>query len=286
MRVKCGLDNIALVEDKLKNRRVGLMTHPCGYDSRLVSGIDIINRNYRLTALFACEHGIRGDAQGGDHIENCIDTETGVPVYSLYGITRTPTPEMLSEIDVLVVDLQDVGARFYTYLYSMTNAMTACASAGIPVIVLDRVNPLGGEIVQGTLLNERFHSFVGEFAVPTRYALTIGEFALFAKAHMHLDVDLTVVPLSGWRRDMLWDDTGCIWTPPSPNIPSPRTTLVYPGTCIFEGTNISEGRGTASPFELIGAPFIDAAHLEKRMRSMAIPGTGFMRASFTPTFSK
>ncbi len=286
MRVKCGLENIALIDGKLKNKRVGLMTHPCGCDSGLRSGIDIFNQNYRLTALFACEHGIRGDAQGGDHIENERDEETGVPVYSLYGETRVPTLEMMSEIDVLVVDLQDVGARFYTYLYSMTNAMTACAAAGKPIIVLDRVNPLGGDTVQGTLLNERFHSFVGEFAVPTRYALTIGEFALFAKAHMGIDVDLTVAPLTGWRRDMLWEDTGCVWTPPSPNIPSPRTALVYPGTCVFEGTNISEGRGTTSPFELIGAPFIDAARLEKRMRSMNIDGAGFMRASFTPTFSK
>lgn len=281
-----GLDNLKNVHDILKDKRIGLMTHPCGYDRNLQSGIDIIHKNYRLTALFACEHGIRGTAQGGDHIDDETDIETGVPVYSLYGETRMPTRDMLGDVDVLVFDFQDVGARFYTYLYSMANAMIACAQYGKKIVVLDRANPIGGEVVQGTLLDEAFHSFVGEYAVPTRYALTIGEFALFVKAHLKLDADLTVVPLTGWKRSMLWRDTDLIWTPPSPNMPTPETALVYPGTCIFEGTNISEGRGTTTPFELIGAPFIDAARLEERMRRMNLPGIGFMRASFVPTFSK
>ena len=284
--VYSGLDNLKSADDILKNKRVGLMTHPCGYDRSLQSGIDIIHKNYRLTALFACEHGIRGTAQGGDHIQDEIDPETKAPVYSLYGKTRTPTSEMLQDVDVLVFDFQDVGARFYTYLYSMANAMIACARDGKQIVVLDRVNPIGGEVVQGTLLDEAFHSFVGEYAVPTRYALTIGEFALFVKAHLKLDVDLTVVLLTGWKRSMLWRDTDLIWTPPSPNMPTPETAMIYPGTCIFEGTNLSEGRGTTTPFELIGAPFIDPAKLEEKMRLRKLPGIGFMRASFVPTFSK
>ena len=285
-QVLSGLDNLNLAHDKLFSKRVGLMTHPCGYDSNLQSGIDILSKNYKLTALFACEHGIRGTAQGGDHISDETDPETGVPVYSLYGSTRTPTSDMLKDVDVLVFDFQDVGARFYTYLYSMANAMIACARDSKQMVVLDRINPIGGEIVHGTLLDENFHSFVGEYAVPTRYALTIGEFALFVKDHLKLDIDLTVVPVTGWKRSMLWRDTNLTWTPPSPNMPTPETALVYPGTCIFEGTNLSEGRGTTTPFEVIGAPFIDPAGLEARMRSMNLPGIGFMRASFVPTFSK
>jgi len=284
--VKCGLDNLSMAHGLLSGKRVGLMTHPCGYDSNLQSGIDILHSAYKLTSLFACEHGIRGTAQAGGHVDNETDPETGLNVYSLYGKTRMPTPDMLSDVDVMVIDLQDVGSRFYTYLYSMANVMIACAGTGKSVIVLDRVNPIGGTCVQGTLLDEAFHSFVGEYAVPTRYALTIGEFALFVKDHLKLDVDLTVVPLTGWKRDMLWRDTGCIWTPPSPNMPSPTTALAYPGTCIFEGTNLSEGRGTTTPFEIVGAPFIDGAKLEARMRRLKLENVGFLRAGFVPTFSK
>lgn len=284
--VMTGLDNLNSVHEQLKNRRVGLMTHPCGFDRNLKSAIDIIHENYRLTALFACEHGIRGDMQAGDEVANEVDKETGVPVFSMHGKIKMPTDEMMNEIDVMVIDLQDVGARFYTYLYSMANAMIACAKNGKPVVVLDRVNPLGGNVVQGTLLDEKFHSFVGEYAVPTRYALTIGEFAYFVRDHLKLDVDLTVSKLSGWKREYLFKDTSCVWTPPSPNMPTPETALMYIGTCIFEGTNLSEGRGTTTPFELVGAPFIDAGRLEKRMRAYDLPGIAVLRASFTPTFSK
>ncbi len=214
------------------------------------------------------------------------DEKTGLPIYSLYGETRVPTEDMLSEIDTMVSDLQDVGARFYTYIHSMAYAMQACAKAGKRFVVLDRINPIGGNVVRGTMLDEAFHSFVGEYAVPTRYALTIGEFALFVKERLSLDLDLAVVPLSGWKREMLWRDTDAVWTPPSPNMPTPETALVYTGTCIFEGTNLSEGRGTTTPFSLIGAPYIDADKLKARMDRQGLQGMGFLPARFVPTFSK
>lgn len=284
--VQCGADNLRLVWDKLAGKRLGLMTHPCGYDAHLVSTIDLLHQNGRLTVLFGCEHGLRGAAQAGAAVADEVDSETGAPIYSLFGDIHAPTPEMLDEIDVMVVDLQDVGSRFYTYVYSMCYAIEACARAGKPVVVLDRINPLGGALCQGTLLDERFHSFVGEYAVPTRHGLTIGEFARFFVAYKRIDADLTVVPLTGWTRDMYLDDTDAIWTPPSPNMPALMSVLDYPGVCLFEGTNISEGRGTSIPFQIVGAPFIDGARLEKAMRAQKLPGMGFRRAGFTPTFSK
>lgn len=284
--VQSGLDNLKLAHDVLNGRRIGLLTHPCGFDSTLTSAIDLLHAHYRLTALFACEHGIRGNVTAGAHIQQETDAATGLPVFSLYGDTQMPTLEMLSEVDVFAVDLQDVGARFYTYLYSLAFSMIACARAGKPIVVFDRINPIGGCVVQGTLLDERFHSFVGEYPIPTRYGLTIGEFARFVKDHLKLDVDLTVVPLTGWKRSMLWEDTDAAWAPPSPNIPTPHTALAYIGTCIFEGTNLSEGRGTTTPFEVVGAPFIDAERLTARMRALNLPGIGFMPAYFTPTTSK
>ena len=284
--VQCGADNLRLVWDKLAGKRLGLMTHPCGYDARLVSTIDLLHQNGRLTALFGCEHGLRGAAQAGAAVADEVDSETGAPIYSLFGDIHAPTPEMLDEIDVMVVDLQDVGSRFYTYVYSMCYAIEACARAGKPVVVLDRINPLGGALCQGTLLDERFHSFVGEYAVPSRHGLTIGDFARFFVAYKRIDADLTVVPLTGWTRDMYLDDTDSIWTPPSPNMPALMSVLDYPGVCLFEGTNISEGRGTSIPFQIVGAPFIDGARLEKAMRAQKLPGMGFRRAGFTPTFSK
>lgn len=188
--------------------------------------------------------------------------------------------------DVFVFDMQDVGARFYTYLYSLAYAMEDCARAGKPVVVLDRINPVGGEAVQGTLLDERFASFVGLYAMPARYGLTIGEYALWLKDYRKMDLDLTVVPLAGWERWMLQADTGVPWVAPSPNIPSPTSALVFSGACVFEATNLSEGRGTTQPFELVGAPWLDGAALEKHMNALDLPGLRFRRVWFCPVFSK
>ena len=284
--VRSGLDRLETIDSLLRGRRIGLMTNPTGVDHDLRSGIDILHGRYGLSALFACEHGVRGNLQAGEHAETYVDADTGVTVYSCYGDTQRLTKEMTDTFDVFVFDMQDVGARFYTYLYSLSYAMEACAEAGKPVIVLDRINPVGGELVQGTLLDERFASFVGLHAMPTRYGLTIGEYARWVKDHLRLDLDLTVVPVSGWSRSLMIWDTDVPWVAPSPNLPSPASALAYSGTCIFEGTNLSEGRGTTQPFEFVGAPWIDAKAWETRLNALALPGIRFRRASFTPTFSK
>lgn len=284
--VLSGVDRIETVTPLLEGRRVGLMTNPTGVDHSLRSTIDLINERYRLTALFAVEHGIRGDAQAGAAVDTTVDPATGVTVYSAYGKNCHFTDEMLDAFDVLVFDIQDVGARFYTYLYSLAYAMEACARADKPIIVLDRVNPLGGVKRTGTVLEPRFASFVGDYELPTQYALTIGEYALYVKEYLRLPVALTVAPLDGWRREMYLDDTDLPWVATSPNCPDLAAALCYTGTCIFEGCNISEGRGTTLPFQVIGAPFIDGAALEKRMNALGLPGLHFRRTSFCPTFSK
>jgi len=284
--ILCGIDNLHMMDQVLKGKRIGLMTNPTGVDCRLRSTIDIINEQYQLTALFACEHGVRGDVQAGKHIETMPDPETGVTVYSCYGGQHHLTDEMLDAFDVFVFDMQDVGARFYTYLYSLSFAMEDCAKAGKPVVVLDRPNPLGGDCVEGTLLDERVKSFVGEYAMPTRYGLTIGEYALWIRDYLKLDLDLHIAPMSGWKRSMRFADTGLSFVPPSPNCATVHAAQVYVGTCIFEGTNISEGRGTVLPFEYIGAPYINAPELERRMNALNLPGVRFRRAYFTPQFNK
>ena len=284
--VRSGVDRLDSVAGVVANQRVGLMTNPTGIDHNLNSTIDLVNERFRLTALFAVEHGIRGDAQAGAEIGTTVDEATGVTVYSAYGKNDHFSEEMLDAFDVLIFDIQDVGARFYTYLYSLSYAMEACARGGKRMIVLDRVNPLGGVKRSGTILDTRFSSFVGDYELPTQYALTIGEYAQYVKDYLHLDVDLTVVPLEGWRREMLLDDTDLPWVAPSPNCPDLAAALCYTGTCIFEGSNISEGRGTTLPFQVIGAPFLDGTALEKHMNALALPGLRFRRTSFCPTFSK
>lgn len=284
--VLSGLDSIDRYDHLLRGRRIGLMTNPTGINHALRSGIDILHSRYGLSALFGCEHGVRGDAQAGEAVELYKDEHTGVMVYSVYGQTDRLTEEMLDAFDVLVFDMQDVGVRCYTYLYSLAYAMQACTRAGKSMLVLDRINPIGGHKHGGTILDPRFRSFVGDYGLPTRYALTIGEYARYVRQHLGLDIDLTVVPLTGWSRHMYLDDTDLPWVAPSPNCPTLNAALAYIGTCIFEGTNVSEGRGTTLPFELIGAPWIDSAALAKRMAACGIKGVHFRPASFQPAFSK
>ena len=284
--IRTGVDNLASVHEVLAGKRLGLMTNPTGVNSQLRSTIAILHAQYNLTALFACEPGVRGDIQAGAHIETMLDPETGVMMYSGYGKTHHLSEEMLDAFDVFVFDMQDVGARFYTYLYSLSFAMEDCAKAGKPVVVLDRPNPQGGLTVSGTLLDERVKSFVGEYAMPTRYGLTIGEYALWIRDYLALDMELHVAKMTGWTRDMIYEETGLAFVPPSPNCATMHAAHIYIGSCIFEGTNISEGRGTVLPFEYIGAPYIDAVELEKRMNALAIPGVVYRRAYFTPQFNK
>jgi len=272
----------------IRGKRVGLVTNQTSVIGNLRHMADLLYEasEVKLTALFGPEHGVRGDVQDGLFIEPYIDEKTGLPVYSLYGETRKPTMEMLSNIDVLLFDIQDVGARYYTYLYTMAYAMMAAAEVGIKFVVLDRPNPINGILVEGNILELRFRSFVGQYPIPIRYGMTIGELAMLFNKEYGIDADLTVVKMKKWRRDMWFDDTGLIWIQPSPNIPTLETAIVYPGTCLLEGTNVSEGRGTTKPFEMFGAPWLDCAKVVDDLTSRNLQGVLFRQAYFIPTFSK
>lgn len=277
--------------DLLTDKRIGLITNHAGVNKRLESTVDLLAKHpaVRLTALFAPEHGLRGDVQAGESVETFTDERTGLPVYSLYGptrATRKPTAAMIKDVDVLVCDLQDGGSRYFTYLSTMGYAMEAAAEQGIPFVVLDRPNPIGGMAVEGNVLDEEFRSFVGAYALPIRHGLTFGELARLINEAYGIGAELIVVPMDGWRRDMYFWDTGMPWVQPSPNVPTPATLVVYPGTCLFEGTNLSEGRGTTRPFEWLGAPWLDAHAWAETMNRLDLPGVRFRPVFFTPTFSK
>ncbi|MEO8777845.1 MAG: DUF1343 domain-containing protein [Rhodanobacter sp.] len=274
--------------DLIEGKHVGLITNPTGVDRRLVSDIDLIAQvpGVHLVALFGPEHGIRGAHQAGAQVGLYRDPQTGTPVYSLYGKDREPTPQMLKGVDVLVFDIQPVGTRFYTYLYTMADAMKAAAKAHIPFVVLDRPDPLGGIEVQGPVLEPEYASFVGQYPIALRYGMTVGELAMLFNTEFHIGADLTVVKMRGWKRSMYYDETRLQFVMPSPNMPTPTTALVYPGFGLVEGTNVSEGRGTTRPFELIGAPWIDAAKLADALNKAHLPGAWFRPVHFTSTFSK
>jgi uncharacterized protein YbbC (DUF1343 family) len=274
--------------DLVRGKHVGLITNPTGVDRELVSDVDLLAHapGVQLVALFGPEHGIRGAHQAGASVGSYRDPVTGLPVYSLYGKARQPTPAMLKGVDVLVFDIQAVGTRFYTYLYTMADAMKAAAAAHIPIIVLDRPNPIGGIAVQGPVLDPKFASFVGEYPIPLRYGMTIGELAELFNHEFHIGADLTVVQMHGWKRSMYYNDTPLQFVMPSPNMPTETTALVYPGMGLVEGTNVSEGRGTTRPFELAGAPWIDAEKLAHVLNDKHLPGVRFRPVHFTPTFSK
>ena len=273
-------DSLALVA----GRRVGLITNHTGLARDGTSTIDLLaaHPQVTLTALFSPEHGIRGRAEAGARVEDGVDPSTGLPVHSLYGESRKPTPETLAELDVLLFDIQDVGARYYTYLSTMTLAMEAAGERGIPFVVLDRPNPVGGSAVQGNVLDPAFASFVGLYPVPMRHGLTAGEFARMAAGEFGVAAQLAVVPAEGWRRDMTFEETGLPWVPPSPNMPSVESALHYPGTCLFEGTSISVGRGTPRAFQQVGAPWLDGEALAARLTALHVPDAVFVPARFTP----
>lgn len=289
MTVRIGLE--ALLTDRTElvaGRRVGLVASASSVDAALVSSVERLrqHRAVNLRALFGPEHGLRGDAQAGEHVSAYTDRLTGLPVYSLYGETRKPTPEMLAGLDALLFDLQDGGVRFYTYLATLAYTMQAAAENGLPLIVLDRPAPLNGVTVEGPTLDPRFASFVGPYPIPLRYGLTAGEIARLFNAVFNINCDLTVVPLDGWRRGMWFDDTGLLFVPPSPNLPTLDSLTVYPGTCLVEGTTLSEGRGTTRPFEYIGAPWVNGEALAGALNALNLPGVRFRPVYFVPTFSK
>lgn len=287
-RVESGLE--ALMRRELHivaGLNVGLIANHSAVTSTLVPAVDaLISAGVRVRALFAPEHGPRGEIADGEHVPASVDQRTGLPIHSLYGATKRPTPEMLDGLDVLIFDIQDIGARFYTFLYTMAYAMQACAEMGLPFVVLDRPNPIGGAMVEGPVLNPRFASFVGLYPIPIRFGMTIGELARMFNDEFGIGVDLRVAPLNGWRREMWFDDTGLPWVAPSPNIPTLDTATIYPGTCLVEGTNVSEGRGTSAPFRLIGAPWIDSAVLSDELESAGLPGVEFIPSRFVPKSSK
>ncbi|RKL66593.1 hypothetical protein CR203_15010 [Salipaludibacillus neizhouensis] len=274
--------------DLISGKKVGLVTNPTGVDQELNSIVDLLfeHPEVDLTALYGPEHGVRGDAQAGDYVKFYIDDRTDLPVYSLYGETRKPTADMLEDVEVLLFDIQDVGTRFYTYIYTMAYVMEAAEENDIPVVVLDRPNPIGGDKVEGPVLDPEFESFVGMYPIPLRHGMTVGELAYLFNDEFGIGADLTVVKMDGWERWMHYDDLPLHWVPQSPNMPTLDTALVYPGAALIEGTNASEGRGTTRPFELIGAPYMDSTELAATLNELSLSGVTFRAASFTPAFSK
>jgi len=275
-----------LLEDSIHlvaGRRVGLITNQTGVDRSGRSSIDRIHEHpdVDLVALFAPEHGIRGTADPGATIADEVDVETGVPIHSLYGAVLSPTAEMLDGIDVLLVDFQDIGARYWTYVSTMTLAMEAAAEQGIPVVILDRPNPIGGA-VQGNILDPAFATFVGRYPLAMRHGMTSGELARYYQGEGGIGGELHVVPVDGWRRDMPFAETGLPWIQPSPNMPDIESATRYPGTCLFEGTVLSVARGTAAPFQQIGAPWLDGEALAEAMNGYGLPGVRFEPVKFVP----
>ena len=288
MPVSLGTDRL-LASGRLDGRRVGIVCNPASIDCELRHIADRLagHAGMRLTAIFGPQHGFRSDVQ-----ENMIETGhardvlRSVPVYSLYSETREPTAQMLRDVDLLVIDLQDVGTRIYTYIYTMANCLVAAKKHGIKVIVCDRPNPIGGDAVEGPMLLRGFESFVGLYPLPMRHGMTIGELARLFNETFGIGAGLEVIPMEGWGRGMYFDATGIPFVLPSPNIPTLDSAIVYPGTVLFEGTNVSEGRGTTKPFELLGAPWVDAEPFADGMNALALPGVHFRPAVIEPTFHK
>ena len=273
-------DSIHLVE----GLRVGLITNQTGIGADGVPSIDRLSEHpgVQLVALFSPEHGIRGTVAAGVDVTDQVDLRTGLPIHSLYGATLKPTPSMLDGIEVLLFDIQDIGARYYTYIYTMALAMEAAGEASIPFIVLDRPNPVGGRQVQGNILDPAFASFVGRYPLPMRHGMTPGELAILFRQAFGVEVELRVVPVEGWSRDTLFADTGLPWRSPSPNMPDLESALHYSGTCLFEGTNLSVGRGTELAFQWVGAPWLDGDELARILSGAGLPGVWFHPARFTP----
>jgi uncharacterized protein YbbC (DUF1343 family) len=288
--VRTGLDRLVSGEAgaHLRDTPLGLILHPASVTAGLAAAADaLLGAGFTVRSLFGPQHGARGEKQD-NMVESAhyVDPGTGLPVHSLYSDVRRPTAEMLAGIEALVFDLQDVGVRVYTFVWTMALAMEACARAGVSFVVLDRPNPVGGTVLEGPVLRAGFESFVGLHPVPLRHGLTVGELARWLNAERGIGCDLEVLPMEGWHRDMGWSETGLPWVLPSPNLPTPASCTVYPGMVLVEGTNLSEGRGTTKPFELVGAPWIEGRALALRMRAEELPGVWFRACSFEPTSQK
>ncbi|HUG43693.1 MAG TPA: DUF1343 domain-containing protein [Acidobacteriota bacterium] len=290
LRVKTGLERALTAEVRqLREGRVGLISHPASVDAQLRHAVDVLadHPDIELTAIFGPQHGARGETQ-----DNMIewtdyrDPATGLPVFSLYGEHRKPTAEMLAEVDLLAFDLQDVGARYYTFIHTMALAMEACRENDKRMLILDRPNPIGGTAIEGHVLDPDFRSFVGLHPLAIRHGMTAGEIALYLNREFRIGCRLEVAPMEGWRREQYFNETGLPWVLPSPNIPTLETAVVYPGLCLLEGTNVSEGRGTTRPFEISGAPWADPRRLVEILDRFRLPGVRFRPLHFVPTFHK
>jgi beta-N-acetylhexosaminidase len=290
IKIKLGLERLLEENAKvIEGARVGLICNQASVDHGFRHAADILDEHsdVDLRALFGPQHGIRGDVQDNMiETEHSIDPQTGLPIHSLYSETREPTETMLQDLDVLIFDMQDVGCRIYTFAYTMANSMIAARKFGKKMIVCDRPNPINGMDVAGNVLEPEHASFVGQFAIPTRHGMTLGELALLFNNHFEIGCDLEVVRMEGWERELWMDQTDAPWVMPSPNIPTLDSATVFPGTVHFEGTQISEGRGTTRPFELVGAPYIDAELYAAQLNALRLPGVFFRSCIFRPTFQK
>jgi uncharacterized protein YbbC (DUF1343 family) len=289
--IRAGLDSLVADPSPIVGKRIGLLTNHAAVARDLSHAVSLLRNDprWQLVALFGPEHGIWGEAQDMAGVEDMVDPATGLRVRSLYGAREedlAPRRSDLEGLDALVVDLQDVGSRYYTFVYTMAHCMRAAARAGVEVVVLDRPNPVSGAIVEGNVLDMRFSSFVGMYPLPVRHGMTAGELARWFERQDGSGCRLTVVPVSGLTRRMWWSDTGLPWVLPSPNMPTPDTATVYPGMCLVEGTNLSEGRGTTRPFEIWGAPWLDSFRLAAALNSLGLPGVRFRPHWFKPTFQK
>lgn len=288
MPVKTGIDvSVANNFKTFQDQRLGLLVHPASVNSEIQYTQNLfLEHNQNITCLFAPEHGIKGDAFDMIPVNEFRDEHTGLTVYSLYGKELKPTPEMLENIDTFVFDLQDIGARYYTFIWSMALAMQACAEHKKQFIVLDRPNPINGINVEGTVLNSEFSSFVGLYPIAARHGMTTGELAKMFNKEFNIGVQLTVIKMGGWQRKMWFDDTGLPWVPPSSGMPTIAAAAVYPGMCLLEGTNISEGRGICRQFEFFGAPWVDAWELCRKLNNAKLPGVTFRATHFIPSRNK
>ncbi len=279
-----GIDNLKEHAEVFRGKRIGLMTNPAGIDREANATLDVLAANCRLTTLFAPEHGVRGALQNGAHVEDCVDIPTGFPCYTLYGSKNRLRAEHLEEVDIMAFDLQDVGSRAFTYLKALTKVMEDCIALDKPLAVFDRINPLGGA-VEGVMAEPEFdRKWI--WGVPVRFGLTAGEYAKMVNRRYFDDAcRLTVIPCSGWSRDMFFDDCGLFWINPTPNLPNPTSALIYAGTAWIGQTNLSEARGTTRPYEMYGAPYIDGVKLEKRLNALELPGVLFRSCAFMAQYN-
>jgi uncharacterized protein YbbC (DUF1343 family) len=284
-----GVEKLLEAPDLLKGSRIGLICNQASVDHRYRHVADLFHEHpdIQLSALFGPQHGIRGDVQDNMiETDHSLDPKTGLPIYSLYSETRVPTEAMLRDVDVLVFDMQDVGCRIYTFVYTMANCMIAARKYGKRVIVCDRPNPISGNKVEGNVLEPEFASFVGQYSIPTRHGMTPAELARLFNKQFNINCDLEIVSMDGWERSLWLDNTDTPWVLPSPNMPTVDSATVFPGTVHFEGTQVSEGRGTTKPFELIGAPYIDPDNYADALNSIRLKGVYFRSCMFQPTFQK